>query len=193
MESVLHGNPDKPITLVVKRDEKFMKFATVLESNDQKPEQGRLGIYQALPTTKERIREPFYKAVVKAPGMTIALTGFIITETIRVVHEMSWKQTQRNLGGPVVIGIMAYKSAQRGLYYYLNLFIMISITLAIMNLLPIPILDGGYVAISIIEAIIGRPIPRAILVPILTTFMVLLIMAFIFIFYNDFKTWVLKF
>ena len=93
----------------------------------------------------------------------------------------------------MAITIMAYKSVKRGLSYYLQLFVAVSIILAFMNVLPIPILDGGYIAITIVEAIIRRPIPQKVLVPILTVFMFLFILLFAFLFYNDFRNWIFKF
>ena len=97
-----------------------------------------------------------------------------------------------NLSGPMGIVILAYKSAQQGLNHYLTLFIGISIILTILNLLPIPVLDGGYILITLIEALIRRPIPHRILTTVLTVFTVLFLLLFGFLTYNDLMNWVFK-
>ena len=72
-----------------------------------------------------------------------------------VIGEVSW----RNLSGPVTIADYAGKTARLGATYYLNFIALVSISLGVLNLLPIPILDGGYLLYYSFEAIFRKPVP----------------------------------
>jgi len=66
----------------------------------------------------------------------------------------------KTLGGPVMIAQMSGQAAAAGLSTFLSLLAMISISLGILNLLPIPILDGGLILFLVIEAIRKKPLTR---------------------------------
>ena len=66
--------------------------------------------------------------------------------------EVSWK----NLSGPVTIADYAGKSAKLGLDYYVKFVALVSISLGVLNLLPVPMLDGGHLMYHIIEVIRGK-------------------------------------
>jgi regulator of sigma E protease len=71
-----------------------------------------------------------------------------------VTGEVSW----RNLAGPVTIADYAGQSARLGVDYYLKFMALISISLGVLNLLPIPVLDGGHLLYHIIEVVRRRPL-----------------------------------
>lgn len=71
-----------------------------------------------------------------------------------VVGELSW----RNLSGPVAIADYAGQSAKVGLYAYVAFLALISVSLGVLNLLPVPVLDGGHLVYYGLEAIKGRPL-----------------------------------
>ena len=71
-----------------------------------------------------------------------------------VVGEVSW----RNLSGPVTIADYAGKTARLGLTYYLNFIALVSISLGVLNLLPIPMLDGGHLLYYLAEILRGKPV-----------------------------------
>ena len=68
--------------------------------------------------------------------------------------EVSWK----NLSGPVTIADYAGQSARLGLDYYLKFMALVSISLGVLNLLPIPVLDGGHLLYHVIEVVMRRPL-----------------------------------
>jgi regulator of sigma E protease len=68
--------------------------------------------------------------------------------------EVSWK----NLSGPVTIADYAGQSARLGLDYYLKFMALLSISLGVLNLLPIPVLDGGHLLYHVIEVVMRRPL-----------------------------------
>jgi regulator of sigma E protease len=70
------------------------------------------------------------------------------------------KESIRNIGSPLLIGMEAGKQAQMGAASYLSFIAFISIILAVMNLLPIPVLDGGHLLFFSIEGLVRRPVSR---------------------------------
>jgi regulator of sigma E protease len=66
----------------------------------------------------------------------------------------------KTLGGPVMIAQMSGQAAEAGLSTFLSLLAMISISLGILNLLPIPVLDGGMILFLAIEAVRKKPLSR---------------------------------
>jgi regulator of sigma E protease len=91
----------------------------------------------------------------------------------------------KNISGPINIAQFAGESAQRGLSYFLGFLAIISISLGILNLLPIPVLDGGQIVYQVAEAIKGSPLTdRAqIIGQQIGILALLLLMSFAF--YND--------
>ncbi|HMN81893.1 MAG TPA: site-2 protease family protein, partial [Burkholderiaceae bacterium] len=68
--------------------------------------------------------------------------------------DLSW----RNLSGPVTIADYAGQSARIGWYAYVSFLALISISLGVLNLLPIPVLDGGHLVYYGLEAVKGKPL-----------------------------------
>ena len=66
----------------------------------------------------------------------------------------------KNLSGPLTIADYAGQSAQQGLAYYLGFLALVSVSLGVLNLLPLPVLDGGHLMVYIFEGITGRPVPE---------------------------------
>jgi regulator of sigma E protease len=62
------------------------------------------------------------------------------------------------VGGPIMLAQMVHESAQSGLYALLGMMALISINLAIINLLPIPVLDGGHILFFALEIVFRRPL-----------------------------------
>ncbi len=95
--------------------------------------------------------------------------------------EVSWK----NLSGPVTIADYAGQTAQLGLAHYLKFVALISISLGVLNLLPIPVLDGGHLLYYTVEIIKGGPIPERVMEVGQQIGLALLVMMMAFAFYND--------
>ena len=64
----------------------------------------------------------------------------------------------RNLSGPLTIADYAGQSAQQGLAYYLGFLALVSVSLGVLNLLPLPMLDGGHLMYYLFEGVTGRPV-----------------------------------
>ena len=148
------------------------------------PKLGQIGIAFGAGPHTHFVKEP--------PGRAIRLawnqaTG-ILTMYIRVLPEIlksSFQSIRENVAGPIAIGTQAYKAANEGWPYFFWLFATFNIILAFTNLLPLPILDGGHILFSTIEAIIRRPLPAKFMLVIYNTFTFLIIGLALVITFND--------
>ena len=103
---------------------------------------------------------PVHLGVVAAFGKSLQIVPDVIYKMVKVIGLLfTGKVPFKTVGGPVLIAQMASKAAQAGLESYLQLMALISINLGLMNLLPIPVLDGFQLLASIWEGIRRRPIP----------------------------------
>lgn len=99
--------------------------------------------------------------------------------------EVSYK----NLGGPLTFFQVAALAAEQGVFVYLTWLAVLSINLAFLNLLPIPILDGGHLLFCLIEAIKRKPVSMRVREAAMMVGMVLLLALFVIAFSNDLANW----
>lgn len=95
------------------------------------------------------------RAVIMAAQQTGWWMQTIFTGFVRIIQG---RVSSRNIGGPILIVQAAGQQARRGLDHLLNFMAVISVNLGVLNLLPIPILDGGHLFFFAIEAVLGRPL-----------------------------------
>jgi regulator of sigma E protease len=128
-------------------------------------------------------REPVFKAV----GMGCYQTWFVIKLTavsfVKIIQRVI--PAKKALGGPILIAQMAGQQAQEGFLNLIFFTAVLSINLCIINLFPIPILDGGHLLFMTIEAIIRRPLSTKKLEVAQQIGLLILILLMAFIFYND--------
>jgi len=91
----------------------------------------------------------------------------------------------KNISGPIKIAQIAGESAERGWRYFVSIMAVISISLGVLNLLPIPILDGGQIVYHTIEGIKGSPITEKSQIIGQQIGIILVLILMIFAFYND--------
>ncbi len=107
--------------------------------------------------------------------LTVLSIGKLITGTL----------STKTLGGPIMIAEMAGEQAKAGMTNLIFFIAVLSINLAVLNFLPIPVLDGGHLLFFGVEAIIGRPINTRMREIAQQAGVFILIMLMIFVFYND--------
>ncbi len=91
----------------------------------------------------------------------------------------------KNIGGPIMIAQATYAATDQGLGAFLELLALISINLAILNLLPIPVLDGGQILLLCAEKVRGKPLPDRVLVYVQVVGLLLILALMVLAFFND--------
>lgn len=117
-----------------------------------------------------------------------AQTIAVSTQIVRVVRGMfSGRVSTREVGGPIAIGVMAGQSAQLGVAAFLAFMAMISVNLAVLNLLPIPVLDGGQFLFLLGEAILRRPLSQRVREGLTLLGLILVALLMLLAFSNDIR------
>lgn len=185
---LVRSSPGKPLEFKLLRSERSLAlFATPATITEQGREIGRIGASVAgnAPARDEMMTVVRYgpvsalgKALVETwekSTFSLVMIGKIIT------GEVSW----RNLSGPVTIADYAGQSAKLGVDYYLKFLALVSISLGVLNLLPIPILDGGHLLYYTAEIIKRRPLSERTMEIGQQIGLALLLVLMIFAFFND--------
>jgi len=179
------GNPDKTVKFSIIRDGKQRTESVRMGSRDNGEGQvGWMGAVFALdlqPVEGEYERYSLIPAVKKG----VARTHSIVAQIYNSIRAMVSNRTLEGAGGPVMILTYSFKFAQRSLMQLLAFLALISINLAMINVLPIGILDGARLFQVTVEALTGRSVPIAIRAVIDVGFTVLFLMFFVYLTYRD--------
>ena len=124
----------------------------------------------------------FGRALVTGWGTLSGYTGLVVVSIVRLIKG---EETIRSLAGPITISRMAGESARSGWGTLIGFMAILSLNLGILNLLPIPVLDGGHLVFLSIEGIIRRPIPVKMKMIVQQVGMILIFGLMIFVIYND--------
>ncbi|TVR64402.1 MAG: RIP metalloprotease RseP [Gemmatimonadales bacterium] len=160
VQDLIRASPGREMEVVVARNGEELSFSVTPSSvdgitPDGEPQTiGQIGVQaQNPPITYTRVAP--LEAVQVGWSETVFVTGFILNFLGDLV---TGQVSTRNLGSIVTIGEASGQAAAEGLPVFLSFMALFSINLAILNLLPIPILDGGHLVFLGIEAIRGRPV-----------------------------------
>lgn len=176
----------KPLEIVVERAGQRLSFHVTPEVREVKNIFGEplqrpvIGITASGSFEVEKVH-PFM-AVFYSLKQTWSLTKLFFLTIVKLIQRVLPMET---LGGPILIAQMAGQQAQEGLMNFLHFMGLISINLAVLNLLPIPVLDGGHVFFFVIEAVRRRPLSVRQLEMAQKVGMAVLIALMVFVFYND--------
>jgi regulator of sigma E protease len=129
----------------------------------------------------------FRRAVLDAAGTTVTMGRLIFEVMVRLVKRIIPADT---LGGPIMIFKMAGDQASKGMADYLWLMAFISVNLGVLNLLPIPVLDGGHLVFMGIEAVRRKPLSEKVIENAQKVGIALLLTLMVFATYNDIVRWI---
>ena len=123
-----------------------------------------------------------FEALTESVIQTYKVTRLTI---LSIVKLLQGTVSTKTLGGPIMIAEMAGRQAKEGFSSLVFFIALLSINLAILNFLPIPVLDGGHLLFFFIEALIGRPVNTRMREIAQQVGIFILILLMVFVFYND--------
>lgn len=151
LELISEATKETPIDLKFKRND-IEEKTTIKIIENPTPGKGKLGVgFQFFDIPPKSFKDSFYSGITYVNKIISQMVSFVIS--LFKYHKTD------GVGGPIMIIDQIKKSAQQGFKIWLLLLILISINLAVLNLIPLPILDGGQALLITIEAIIRRQIP----------------------------------
>jgi regulator of sigma E protease len=182
--------PGQAIDLRVRREDGG-EFATRIvpeaTTTDTGETIGRIGMAVAVPPMPEHLRREFERGPLAALGAGVRRTGELVSFTLESVRKMlQGLISPKNLSGPITIAKVASTSAKSGLESYIGFLALLSVSLGVLNLLPIPVLDGGHLLYYTVELVAGRPVPERIQVVGYQVGLFLVISLMVLALYNDF-------
>jgi len=179
---VIGSHANEQVSIQVKRASSLLQLQVTPHAN----EEGRGLIGVRLSAT------PWAESVWEHKGLFDGIVyGFVRTWEVTVMTGEMFKRmisssiSADNLGGPIAIAQMAGNTADHGLVYFVMFLAFFSVNLAILNLLPIPVLDGGMLMFLAIEQLRGKPLSIETQMRFQTVGMMLIMTLMMFAFYND--------
>lgn len=188
LTALVRPRPDAEMTLTVVRGDSVLQVGLTTTGTSERDlftgetsRVGKVGVYVA-----DQLREvDFTPAGAVAEGWRQMIGGVrLVLVTVRglALGQVSPKE----LGGPLVIGQLSGRMARAGIIPFLNFMAFISINLAVFNLLPIPVLDGGHLVFLGLEGLRGgRPVPVSWRIRLTQVGMIFLLAIVVLVLYND--------
>lgn len=160
---VVRAQPEQTLEVTVQRDgqEQLLRLTPTGEKDDQGIVRGKLGIVlkQQPVIIPDNYRRSVQYNPIEALGLAVDKTGKLIVFTLESMGKMlQGLISVNNLSGPITIAKVAGQTAAMGWEALLGFMALLSVSLGVLNLLPIPVLDGGHLVYHAIEGVMGRPV-----------------------------------
>lgn len=178
--SLIKNNKNNEISIAIKRG------TDPYIINVTPNEEGKIGVAltSAIIGKIEHIHFSIWESAVIGYQESVNAINLFIGSMAQIFNgNLSFKES---VGGPVMIAKQASQQAEMGIASFLNFIALLSVTLAIINILPLPALDGGHLVFVIIEAIIRKEVSPKVKIVIQQTGVALLLLLMAFVIYNDF-------
>ena len=186
LSQAVRASGGKALGMEVRREDGTVERVTTIP--EERPEKSVFGeeIGKAYLIGIERFVEIAPVSLASAVGLGFYETYFWVKMTLlSVVKIFQGSVSARDLGGPILIVQAAGQQAERGLDYLIRFLGLISVNLGVLNLLPIPVLDGGHLLFFAFEAVRGRPLALRQREMAQQVGLFLLLALMVFVFYND--------
>ena len=191
LQEKISGKPGVPVEMKLVRAGVSLTLKVTPNSTTEKDflgnkvSVGKIGIYSAnypKPGPTILVRYNPFTAFYKALAMTGEFTVLILVSLVKLIQQVIPAET---MGGPIMIAQLAGQQIQYGILELFKFMALISINLGILNLLPIPILDGGHILFFAIEGVLGRPLSMKKREIAQQVGLFLLVSLILFVTYND--------
>ena len=152
----IRSRPGRASTWDVERDGRALSLEVTPRAITEKGETfGRIQAQVGSPPRMVTVRHGFFDGL----RLGVQRTWQVSTLTLKMLGNMLIGEASiRNLSGPITIADVAGQSVQLGLSYYLGFLAIVSVSIGVLNLLPLPMLDGGHLMYHLFEAVTGRPV-----------------------------------
>lgn len=155
-------------------------------TNDKGLREGRAGVYGRLSKMPEEMKRErqfnVFTAMTEASNETKKTVGFVFLSLKKLIlSEISIK----NLSGPIGIAKVAADQARYGFWAFMSFLAHVSVVLAVLNILPIPVLDGGHILFCLVEWVKGSPLSEKSQLLGVKMGMAVLLCVMVVAFYND--------
>lgn len=157
----IHANPDRPLVLTIQRaGEPLTLTVTPAAIDTPSGKVGRLGLApQTDARWLEQLKQDKHYSLFEALPAAVSKTYHTAASSLSMMGRMLLGQLSANqLSGPLMIADYAGQTARQGLVAYLEFMALISVSLGVLNLLPIPVLDGGHLLYYVVELCRGKPL-----------------------------------
>jgi regulator of sigma E protease len=184
----LQARPGQTVTLDIERAGRPLRLVLRLGSKQDATglAVGYAGAGAELPEIPPELRAQLRYAPVAALGQALIKSGDVISLSLRMLGKMVLGEASlRNLSGPISIAEYAGYSASDGWVTFLSFLAIVSISLGVINLLPIPLLDGGHLMYYVAEAVKGSPVSQKVQWVGQQVGIALLLGMIVLAFYND--------
>lgn len=185
--TAVQQHPNKALTVVVERKDHLQTISLTPKSKTVSGQSiGYIGLAPQKPDwPKAWFRLERY-GVADALTQSLGQTWYLSALSFKMLAKLiNGEMSVRSIGGPIGIAEGASQSARGGLSYYLSFLALISISLGILNLLPVPMLDGGHVLFYVIEIIKGRPLSEKARGAMMAMGLTALVLLTMLAFFND--------
>ncbi len=158
----VRARPAQAVELEVERgDEVFSTVVTPARIEKNGEVYGQVGVTVMLPEMPADMHRTFPRGPIDSLVASFKKTGEMTVFTLNSIKKMVLGLiSPKNLSGPITIAKVATTSAKSGLESYISFLALLSVSLGVLNLLPIPVLDGGHLLYYVLELVAGRPIPE---------------------------------
>jgi len=157
----VRAHPEQSLRLGVLRGTDELEVVLVPKAVEQDGETiGQIGAYVRQPEgAQDNMRTEVRYGIIESAGKSVQKTWEMTTLTLRTLWGMlSGRASVENISGPISIAQYAGYSARIGLASFLKFLAIVSISLGVLNLLPVPVLDGGHLLYNAIEWVQGKPL-----------------------------------
>lgn len=161
---IVRANANRPLNVeVLRNDETVALTVTPKEMRAEGKTFGRIGAEVSLAGVESAPQGVERYGPIDALPIALEQTWQMITTTLRFLHKMvAGEASVKNLSGPISIAQYAGQSAKLGLSRFLDFLALVSVSLGVLNLLPIPLLDGGHLLFYLVELVTRRPVPESV-------------------------------
>ncbi len=187
LATYISQRPSTVIKVGLMRGDKKLYLELTTKSVTNRDKQiGRVGVVNKTVKLDKTLIAEYNLDVASAIPYSIRKTWDMSLVTVKLMGKMLVGDISiKNISGPLNIAVVIGDSAELGLVYFLTVVAVISISLGVLNLLPVPVLDGGHLMFYIVEMIKGSPVPEYVEALGQRIGIMLLLMLMVFALYND--------